>query len=308
MASIFIIGNGFDRAHGLNTSYEDFHQYLIDNYPKASNDNMIVPWSVTTQDGSERYNTDEVVGTIMKIINETDGDLWSNLEHSLGLLEVSEFFDDYSDDSEDEDFNEWDKVHKNEDIATNLTGAILEITEYFDDWICTIDVCTAKHKLDFEALINIKKDYFLTFNYTPTLEMVYKAEKVCHIHGNQGEKLYFGHGNDKDDYEDNMVRHIGSENALSDMAHKLRKNTTMALNENRIFFESINEIDKIYSFGFSFANVDWIYIQELCRRIPTEKVVWYLNCHDSYEKRNEFISVIKECGFNGNFETFNVLK
>ncbi len=73
MTNLFIIGNGFDLANGLNTSYEDFHQYLIDNYPNASDDSMLVPWSTTMPDGSEKYSTDEVVGLIMKVINEADG-------------------------------------------------------------------------------------------------------------------------------------------------------------------------------------------------------------------------------------------
>lgn len=300
---MFIIGNGFDRAHELNTSYEDFHQYLINNHPNSSEDSMLIPWSTTMPDGGDEYNTDEVIGLIMKVIDEADGDLWSNLEHSLGYLELNEFFDDYS--NNDEEFNQWHEVYNNEDIATNLTGAILEITKYFDDWIRTINVQFARPKFDFQALTNIKKDYFLTFNYTPTLEILYKAEKVCHIHGKQGEKLYFRHGNDDYYYEENMSRHIGSENAISDMQRLLRKNTSLALSENRNFFESFNEIDKIYSFGFLFAEVDRIYIQKLCKLIPTENVVWYLNDHDE-AKFNEFITIIRECGFSGCFETFHV--
>ncbi len=109
-------------------------------------------------------------------------------------MELGEFFDDYSDDYEDDNANEWHEVHNNEAISTNLTGAILEITKYFDDWIRTINVCSVKLKSDFQALINVKEEYFLTFNHTHTLEMLYKVEKVCHIHGKQGGKLYFGHG------------------------------------------------------------------------------------------------------------------
>lgn len=29
--TLYIIGNGFDLAHGMKTSYEDFHQWLLDN-------------------------------------------------------------------------------------------------------------------------------------------------------------------------------------------------------------------------------------------------------------------------------------
>ena len=32
MKKLFIIGNGFDRAHGLRTGYEDFHKYLKETY------------------------------------------------------------------------------------------------------------------------------------------------------------------------------------------------------------------------------------------------------------------------------------
>ena len=28
MSTLFVIGNGFDRAHGLKTSYWDFRKYL----------------------------------------------------------------------------------------------------------------------------------------------------------------------------------------------------------------------------------------------------------------------------------------
>ena len=31
MSDLFIIGNGFDRAHGMETSYHDFHQFIKDN-------------------------------------------------------------------------------------------------------------------------------------------------------------------------------------------------------------------------------------------------------------------------------------
>ena len=35
---LFIIGTGFDKSHGLDTLYEDFHQYLRSEYPEADVD------------------------------------------------------------------------------------------------------------------------------------------------------------------------------------------------------------------------------------------------------------------------------
>ncbi|MBZ5482420.1 hypothetical protein JGU65_24860 [Bacillus sp. T_4] len=37
MSNLFIIGNGFDLAHRLPTSYKDFYKYLIKTYPNALN-------------------------------------------------------------------------------------------------------------------------------------------------------------------------------------------------------------------------------------------------------------------------------
>ena len=37
MSDLFIIGNGFDRAHGLKTSYYDFHQFLKDKCKNMEN-------------------------------------------------------------------------------------------------------------------------------------------------------------------------------------------------------------------------------------------------------------------------------
>lgn len=31
MTRLFVIGNGFDIAHGLNTSFEDFKSYILSN-------------------------------------------------------------------------------------------------------------------------------------------------------------------------------------------------------------------------------------------------------------------------------------
>lgn len=33
--NLFIIGNGFDLAHGLATKYNDFKEYLQKTYPQA---------------------------------------------------------------------------------------------------------------------------------------------------------------------------------------------------------------------------------------------------------------------------------
>ena len=80
MKKLFIIGNGFDIAHGLPTKYSDFQNYLINKYPEASDENLVVPQSSIMPNGEERYDDNEVVGFLLKIISETEatGEAWKD--------------------------------------------------------------------------------------------------------------------------------------------------------------------------------------------------------------------------------------
>ncbi|MGY5341096.1 bacteriophage abortive infection AbiH family protein [Paenibacillus glucanolyticus] len=306
MSSLFIIGNGFDLAHGMKTSYEDFRQYLKGNYPDASFKGY-VPEGKMMPNGGMSYNDIDTIGFLMEVISnaEPDGEQWSDLETSIGFLDLDEYLDDWSDD--DEDDNDWHKVYRNQDVASNLAGAILEITDYFSDWIGTIEIGECYSKNDIAQLIDGEQDFFLTFNYTETLELLYKAKNVCHIHGKQGGKLLFGHGNDTDYTDKYMDQYIGSEDHLQDMQRRLRKDTTGAINRNRIFFNSITmTVDKIYSYGFSFSKVDEVYIKEICQKLTTDNVTWFLNDFDDEIKREQYIETIQSCGFRGEFDTYHI--
>lgn len=305
MKKLFVIGNGFDIDHNLPTGYSDFQKYLMKNYPEASDEYLIVPESFMMPDGDEGYNDDEVVGFLLKIITETEGTgkAWSDLENTLGCLNFDECFDDCNTDEDDD--NEWHRVYRNEDIAANVSGAVKMIKEYFSDWIETIDISSAERKTKFYQLIDNNNDLFLTFNYTETLEELYEAKKVYHIHGKQGGKLVFGHGNDTDNYDEYMNNNIGSENYLSELQEALKKDTQTVINQNKDLFKIFGAVDEIYSYGFSFSDVDLVYIKEICSTSPTENIVWYINDYDS-KKFDAFKEKIISCGFNGKFDMFTV--
>lgn len=95
MKKLFIIGNGFDRAHGLRTSYEDFHQYLKITYPDANEEDEQLPEVFQTPDGGIGCDDIEAVGFIMRLITqaEPNSEQWSALEESLGRLDFCEEFD-----------------------------------------------------------------------------------------------------------------------------------------------------------------------------------------------------------------------
>lgn len=304
MKRLFIIGNGFDISHQLKTRYSDFKYYLLENYPDASCDYVRVPQPIILPNGDISYDDDEVVGFLLKIISEAEneGEAWSDLENTLGKLEYDEFFDNWD---EYEDDNEWHMVYANEDIASNISGAVIMIKEYFSDWIEEIDISSAKPITVFKTLIDNDNDLFLTFNYTRTLEKLYNAKNVVHIHGQQGGELIFGHGNSKDYYDDYMSKYTGSENYMSELQYELKKDTSKVIQQNKDILKKFGLVDEIYSYGFSFSEVDLVYIKEICSQSSTKNIRWYLNDYDG-SKFEEFKDKIKKCGFEGEFDSFSL--
>ena len=196
----------------------------------------------------------------------------------------------------------------NESWANSLINPILSISNYFAEWISTIKYNDIKCKSDFLNLIN-SEDLFLSFNYTITLEYLYKIKNVCHIHGSQGEKLLFGHGNDYNYFSDeNYGIYAGTEESFQEIHDKLKKNTKEAIKQHEDFFCKLrnSSIDKIFSYGFSFGEVDEIYIKYICECIDTSRVTWYLNSFDDEETRNKFKSIIEKCKFKGSISVYNI--
>lgn len=104
-----------------------------------------------------------------------------------------------------------------------------------------------------------------------------------------------------------MKNYIGSENGLVEIHEQLRKKTEIALKENMHFFENLTDsnISEIYSYGFSFSEVDMIYLKEICKRMNTQKLIWYFNDFDEWN-HNDYIDILIKCGFKGDFSTFNI--
>lgn len=312
MGKLFIIGNGFDSAHCLATSYDDFKTYLCDAYMNGESGEdyiSMVPTVTMGPKGEDICDMEEVARFLIYLISiaEPDGGKWSDLEASLGRLDYDEAFDMLPEEyDKDGDRNYWRESYNNEDVATDLYTVVSYVKDFFAEWVDTIDVENAKEKPGFLSLID-SEDMFLTFNYTETLEDVYGINKqsVCHIHGKQGENIFFGHGNTKDYTDEYMRKYIGSEYSLSELDRFLRKDTNQALEEHKDFFAGIDDaIKEVYSMGFSFADVDLIYIKEICRKLSAD-VVWYLNDFKPSDIPI-FQTKLRKCGFKGRFATFSV--
>lgn len=307
MKKLFLIGNGFDLAHKIPSSYEDFHNFLKEEYTNGEGDSGVIPQSFMLPDGGEDFNDEELVMFLRLIISNAEelGEKWADVETSLGKLDYSEFLDDWS--TDDEDDNEWHEVYRNEDNASALFEATRRIQYFFNMWIKSIDISEVLVKTDFSKLIDKEKDLFLTFNYTKTLEKLYNSKNVCHIHGEQDGKIYFGHGDKTDHTEYYERNHIGSGDTLCALDEQLRKKTEDALIDNQWFFNSIDhEVSEIYSFGFSFSDVDLVYLKEILGRLDTKNLTWHLNDYSYPTEINRYKNIITNCGFEGEFSTYHI--
>ncbi|MCL2630633.1 MAG: bacteriophage abortive infection AbiH family protein [Firmicutes bacterium] len=309
--NLFIIGNGFDLMHGFKTSYNHFKEFLEKEYPHSEAEWFFPPDERTLMGGDIGYDDNECASFIAYKISQVEGEKWSDLEGSLTKLWLSEYFEEL-DISDEKPFH---TGYKNEDTSADLIASISKILDFFDEWVSTIKINRSKIKATFQALIDKNDDMFLTFNYTATLQKLYGAKNVCHIHGKQNEKLYFGHGEDgeRDEYDnDERFCPYGEKRfhgaGLWALFSSLRKKTEDALIENRTFFNTLNTapVQRIYSVGFSFSDVDMIYLKEICRYLDTNKITWFLHDYNDKKTRDGFIEKIKRCGFNGKFATFSL--
>ncbi|HEY4566683.1 MAG TPA: bacteriophage abortive infection AbiH family protein [Savagea sp.] len=312
MSRLFVIGNGFDLSHNLKTSYEDFRKYLISDRT-ITTDSLIVPESQMLPDGGIEYDQEEVLSMLFYLISDAEynTEKWSNVEASLANLNFSLIFDQYNEVLDKEgDIDFWKTSYNNQDIASDLVIPTLTIQQLFSDWINTINISDAKAKNDFIELTE-NEALFLNFNYTETLEVIYEVpnEHICYIHGKQNEEIYFGHGS-KDDITDYyMDLHVGSEDGIFEIHQGLRKKTELALENKKYFFDilSVSNIKEIYSYGFSFSEVDMLYMKEICEQVDTQNTVWYFNDFDCCNHTGYKEKLLMH-GFKGEFGTFNISK
>lgn len=306
MSKLFIIGNGFDLAHKLPTAYDCFHGYLKETYPDADGENSDVPWAAMGHHGEEVYDKDEVVGYLMQLLSRTAEENWSDFENALGRLDFSyDLFDPTDFTDRDGEPNYFHTSYSNEDTASQLAGCVPMILDLFSEWVKTIDLTKARPKAGFQRLIDPSHDLFLNFNYTQTLEKLYGIQNVCHIHGTLGETLLVGHGAAPLFDENHWSPYIGSESSLEFIQTVLRKDTAGALEKHRDFFQKLSSgLTAVYSYGFSFGEVDEVYIREICQTAPTEPMVWYLHNHIPSD-HVRFRKILRKCGFQGKIDAFD---
>ena len=312
MTTLYIIGNGFDRQHGLKTSYWDFRIYL----EKYAQDFLMELEEIydfapfEKLDKRFKHNKIKQSNRENIIYNE----LWKEFEHNLGEASDGRFLD----------FS--DSIVSQLGLEGGLIGVKDTLDQYWEEqyefiknlnyylrrWIRQVRLYKAK-PLKIEFLHNVE-DYFFTFNYTNVLERIYKINnnRIIHIHGGLSPycetEPVLGHGNykaievyrekakDASKMYDEANQSIY--NAIANYYERTWKNTNSCLKTHDVFYDNIKCVDKVEIIGHSFGNVDLPYFNYLKQRI-SDNAEWCFYCHTDEDIVNAK-SAIKEMGLLDN--------
>lgn len=263
---LYIIGNGFDLAHGMKTSYEDFHQWLSDNGESSAVNRIesLYP-NITNNEGR-----------------------WCDVESALGSITLEEAinYDRIFQECSDE-INCEDSSHDAYRCGEKLKNVVDILPCLLKSWVASISTKDISPKFEI-----IKDAKFLSFNYTRTLEDAYqiKTDNILHIHETiiENRPLVVGYGDAIFEYDDYVPdEDIIDVDLIKNLLSHNRKPVGAILKETNIkeWFRSLNEIESVIVYGHSCSNVDKPYFETVIRNIKPN-AHWTFFVHDKNKNKS----------------------
>ncbi len=311
MGALFIAGNGFDIAHGIPTKYRDFREFIIKMFPNALKYRDVI---IHMKDFDDLDTSEFAAEILLNTMDRVCGADWCNFEEALAYVDFNNKFPK-ANHKEDETYEEDNELMKNYLLYMDrLTSGFIYCTQHWQKffwlWIREVQIqikpsmYTPKENL--KGLFNDPEMLFFTFNYTKTLQKLYKLEKVTHIHNQAGQKLIFGHGQDDVMYGEKSNEAYLFSSFLDDMLMTFKKDTEFSMIRCKKFFKELNtNIDRVYSYGFSYGDVDSVYIKRIVNSISPQ-ATWYFTTFEAndtdafFAKKNK----LRQYGFKGTFDIY----
>lgn len=279
MATLHIIGNGFDLAHGILSTYMDFEKYA---------------WSHSSHN---RYYLEILENCYPQKNKEGRLILWSDLEYALGNLNFRQAFSLGTEDIEKEEDHEFRYQAQMEDAPEYMLRDMFTIFhKLFEDWVNSINI-------ESDPLTNIlhfdSKGLFLSFNYTETLESIYNITRnnIRYLHGRRksNDKLIVGHCNNIDgkNYlsKNPAIYEYQAYQGIADVVNGERKNVTDIISKNNDFWQQLFNIDKVVVYGHSLSDVDRPYFKQVANSIK-QSSEWYFSIY--YHNSQECIKEVEK--------------
>lgn len=265
--TLYVIGNGFDLHHGVNSSYRCYMEWLKENH-KDDYQNLI-----------DFYG------------NKADEyEWWNEFENNLGYFDIREKVENlaYRNQPNDKDLEDMKiDIMKGAWAAQAEIGGIMSILkDRFHDWIDSLRPALSANKI----VINPQNAYFINFNYSLTLENIYNvpSAQIPHIHGCLNDDEYIiGHGRtyaevkkDAEPYTppSDSSKDYPSEYGVDEIDDEITDNTKTEavkqvmeaakptdeiIKKNRSIFEQLSEVNKVCIYGLSFSSVYEPYLNHI---------------------------------------------
>lgn len=287
--TLYIIGNGFDLAHGIKSSYADYKSFYS-TYEINSGGS-----SCKIRPKEREYTENIEKGLDLELFfGNLSGD-WSNIEEAIGKYDA-EYIKEYiePEDDKEEDFRKQDEL-KSSRLQSFFNNTINALRELFKEWVDKIDIrVNAKHE---QYKFN-KDDLFLSFNYTEVLETLYgiPINNICYIHGRRGvDKEYiFGHNNELPAItipeEQNYIGYVDIKKEVIDKMNDFVKPYDECLETLNHYIQKA-KIEKVIVHGHSLGSVDMVYLEKIVETIGPH-IPWQIDYY--YEDEIDKIYKIKK--------------
>lgn len=296
--TLYVVGNGFDIAHGLETSYWKMREYIYERDPSFLNSFELL-YNIQPLDDTEPWYTKEAQERWNKSVNHN---LWSAFEYHMGNPNTTEMLE----------------------LSTSVTEGMPSVgiryhmdfywKEHFEfinklemhvsGWIETVN--TENIEPLNQSLIN-STDFFFNFNYTDILEKAYGIEKVLHIHGGVTSVCdinpIMGHCNNAD-----IMKHrswakeadaeyaeaeASIQDAVANYLDTIYKNPKNQIAFYKEFFDRLSIVNRVVIIGWSIGEVDLPYLHEIIERVShnTQWTVYWYDDDDYKSLKNVFEKV-----------------
>lgn len=273
MTRLFVIGNGFDIAHGLDTSFEDFKFYILSNigrHDDKSEDftsDMLKDLYLFLTYAEASYNIDYYTYT------EDISKEWNQFETMLAYTPTFNVNNKFM----------LDNILENGVLSKKEIDFLYKV---FETWINSIPTKTKNKSKIFR-----EEDLLLNFNYTDVVERNYpiirknNMEKI-HVNYIDGkEQLIYGHSENFNEDVDKSKEAM----RVNLFAENLKKSVEQQIKIKREFFEKISatNITEIYFWGFSLSQVDKGYINQIVK-ISKSSLKSIKLCKYQYDTKKDF--------------------
>ena len=281
MKILYILGNGFDKAQGMKTSYPEFYQYLMN-----------------------KTNGSALLQQLKREINDNN-QLWSDMELALGeftshVQSTSDFdslYFELSDHLQDYLRSEEEKFLPTDELKRKFKKDLINPFAYLEN----DDIAICRRRFKNELLNTITKEIsVMTFNYTNTIEKLvlpknlvenqdidkvdydysidesHVLKQIIHVHGRLGDSIIIGVDNA---YQIKNGTFRGNED-IKDLLVKEQSNRVMGYARHDQCEKLIADADLIILYGLSLGKTDSRWWRIIGERFRQGKLVIIQHLYD----------------------------